>query len=340
MSTLDIFNDDAFSMASLTAAVNEQPVAPTQIHESGLFEEDGIDTTTLLVEKQSGSNTLVAYTERGGPGETVGDDDRNIRAFRVPHLQRDDTILADQIQNVRAFGSETKRETLSDRVAKKMSKHLTAMDMTVEHQRCGAIKGQVLDKFGNVMENMYTAFDVAVPDPINMKLDSESTVVRAESDQVVYKVEDALEGAVYSKIVAWAGRDFWDMLINHKNIREIYMAAQNSAALLGQTPDSIQVGSIEYRRYKISPSAKTASAAGGGFIPADKARVVPFGVPDMFITRFAPADYIETVNTIGLARYAKQLAKRNNKGIDIEVQSNPISLCTRPGALFELSIAA
>lgn len=340
MSMNDIINDDAFSMTSLTAAVNEEPVAPSQIHDSGLFEEDGVDTTTILVEKQSGTNTLVAYTERGGPGETVGDDYRDVRAFRIPHLQRDDTLMADQLQNVRAFGKEQTRETISGRVAKKMGKHLRALDMTLEHQRCGAIKGVVLDKFGNVMENMYAAFDVPVPASINMKLDVGSTKVRAESDQVTYKVEDALEGEVYTSIEAFCGRDFWDALINHDDIRDIYKAAQDAAALLGKTPDKITVGNILFHRYKISPSAKVVSAAGGGFIPTDKARVVPFGVPEMFITRFAPADYFTTVNEIGLARYAKQLPKRNDKGIDIEVQSNPISLCTRPQALFELSIAA
>jgi len=336
----DIFDDEAFSLTSLTAAVNEMPVAPSQIAKSKLFQTEGIDTTTLMIEKQTGTNTLVAYTPRGGPGETVGDDQRNMRAFVVPHLQRDDTLMADQVQNVRAFAEASKRETIKNKVQQKMSKHITAIDMTIEHQRCGAMKGVVLDKFGNVMENLYSAFDVPVPPTINMKLNDDSTVVRKESDTVAYMMEDALESEVTTSVEAWCGRDFWDALINHKNVREIYQDAAKVTELLGKTPSSIQVGEITYHRYKISPSAKTASANGGGFIPMDKARVVPFGVPDMFITRFAPADYMETVNTMGLPRYAKKLPKRNDKGIDIEVQSNPISLCTRPQALFELSIAA
>jgi hypothetical protein len=59
------------------------------------------------------------------------------------------------------------------------------------------------------------------------------------------------------------------------------------------------------------------------------------GVPDLFITRFAPADYVETVNTIGLPRYAKQIPMRNGKGIELEVQTNPINLCTQPGVLLK-----
>ncbi|MEP3300783.1 MAG: major capsid protein, partial [Roseibium sp.] len=66
--------------------------------------------------------------------------------------------------------------------------------------------------------------------------------------------------------------------------------------------------------------------------------VTPYGVPGLFITRFAPADYIETVNTPGLPRYMKQIVKTNGKGVDIELQSNPISLCTQPGALRRLTL--
>lgn len=42
--------------------------------------------------------------------------------------------------------------------------------------------------------------------------------------------------------------------------------------------------------------------------------VTLMGAPGLFITRFAPADYMETVNTPGLPRYMKQIVQRNGKG--------------------------
>ncbi len=62
------------------------------------------------------------------------------------------------------------------------------------------------------------------------------------------------------------------------------------------------------------------------------------GVSGLFISRFAPADYIETVNTPGLPRYAKVWVPQNGKKAEIEVQTNVISLCTRPGALRRLTV--
>jgi hypothetical protein len=72
---------------------------------------------------------------------------------------------------------------------------------------------------------------------------------------------------------------------------------------------------------------------GSGFIAQDEARFFPTGVPELFLTRFAPADYTETVNSIGYPRYAKQYPMPNGKGINLEVQMNAISLCTRPEVL-------
>ena len=69
----------------------------------------------------------------------------------------------------------------------------------------------------------------------------------------------------------------------------------------------------------------------------DEAYAVPKGVPERFITRFAPADYMEAVNTNGLPYYAKQEAGKFGKAVELEAQSNPLHLCTRPRAVIKLS---
>ena len=48
-----------------------------------------------------------------------------------------------------------------------------------------------------------------------------------------------------------------------------------------------------------------------------------------------PPDYIETVNTLGLPRYAKAIPSDNNKSVRLEMQTNPLSLCLRPRALIK-----
>ncbi|WP_420795626.1 major capsid protein, partial [Endozoicomonas atrinae] len=51
---MDIFNDDAFSLTSLTATINEMEYKPGRLGELGLFRESGINTTTAVVESVNG----------------------------------------------------------------------------------------------------------------------------------------------------------------------------------------------------------------------------------------------------------------------------------------------
>jgi hypothetical protein len=49
---------------------------------------------------------------------------------------------------------------------------------------------------------------------------------------------------------------------------------------------------------------------------------------------FSPADFVETVNTRGLPRYAKVAPdSRFQRHVDTHVQSNPLPYCTRPEVL-------
>ena len=68
-------------------------------------------------------------------------------------------------------------------------------------------------------------------------------------------------------------------------------------------------------------------------VTTTKAHLFPVGVPGLFRTVYAPADYVETVNTNGLPRYSKQWLSQNGKRIEMEAQSNPLSYCTRPTSL-------
>ncbi|WP_057466109.1 major capsid protein [Pseudovibrio sp. POLY-S9] len=336
MPGLDIFNDDAFSVQSLTATVNQMPYRPRQISKSGLFEEDSVTTTLVSVELKDGKLGLIEPSARGGPGETTSDEDRKLVPFQVDHYQRDDAVRADEVQNVPAFGSENEVEQVLDRVKSKLDRHLDDCDMTIEHQRVGAIKGLVKSRSGATLHNLYSRFDIAVPPAISLNLGNEDAKVdELLAVDVQHSIEDSLD-AFYDGFHVYTGREFHLKLWGHKRIRETFLATSGAAQLRQAVPDTFTVGSFTFERYKTGAGAS--ANAGGAYIAHDEARVVPVGVPGLFITRFAPADYIETVNTPGLPRYAKQYPQANGKGVSLEIQTNAISLCTQPAALRKLTL--
>ncbi|MDI7864304.1 major capsid protein [Rhizobiaceae bacterium n13] len=335
MSAPNAHAGDPYSLESLTAAVNTEPYRPGQIGASGLFEEDSVTTTIVSVELRDGKLGLVEPTARGGPGETTGDEQRRKIPFEVDHYQRDDSILADEVQNVREFGTETALETIENRVNRKAQRHARDLTMTLEHQRVGAIKGNVTSKSGQVLIDLYSSFGIAVPDAVSLELDVEGTIVPNLFQDVVYSIEDDLDEQ-YSGIRVFTGRDFHKALFTHKSVREQFMINTGMVLLKNEVPDVFTFGGATWERYKTG--AKATADLGAPYIAADEARLVVEGVPELFITRFAPADYNETVNTPGLPFYSRAIEKRNGKGYDLEVQMNAISLCTKPQTLRKLTL--
>ncbi|SON55525.1 hypothetical protein HDIA_1984 [Hartmannibacter diazotrophicus] len=332
----NIHAGDPFSLETLTAAVNQGSYRPGQVSATGAFEEDGVSTTMISIEMKDGKLSLVEPSARGGAGETTDDEKRTKIPFLIDHYQRNDSILADEVQGVREFGTEASPEQLAVRVQKKAMRHGQDLTMTLEHQRVGALKGIVTSKSGKVLHDLYSVFGIAVPAAIPLALDTDATIVSKLWQPVIYGIEDDLDEP-YGGIHVFTGRDFHDALWQHKSVRDTFMYNAGAAALRQDTPDKFVWGGATWERYRTG--AKATADLGAPYIAATEARVMVTGVPDLFITRFAPADYVETVNTIGLPLYSKAIEKPNGKGYDLEVQSNPISLCTRPKVLRKLTIA-
>jgi hypothetical protein len=335
MTSQNVHTGDPFSLESLTAAVNKKPYRPGQVSASGIFSEDGVTTTMISIEQKDGKLGLVEPTARGAAGETTDDETRKKIPVIVPHYQRDDSILADEVQNVRAFGTENSAEMLEDRVNSKAQRHGADLTMTLEHQRVGAIKGIVTSKSGGVLIDLYDAFGISVPSAVSLELDQTGTDVAALFQDVIYAIEDAIDGP-YGGIHVFTGRDFHKSLWRHGSVKETFLYNNGAAELRRDTPDMFEFAGATWERYRTG--AKATTDLGAPYIAAADARVVVKGVEDLFITRFAPADYNETVNTKGIPFYSRAIEKRNGKGYDLEVQMNAISICTRPETLRRLTL--
>lgn len=329
MSMLDIFNDDAFSVTSLSAAISQENYRPGKLGAMGLFEEDGITTTTAVIEVEDDVLHIVDVKPRGAAGSAMGSKNRKVIPFAVPHLPQTGAIMADQVQNVRAFGSEDKVQAVQDLVVTDLRRMAQRNEYTIESHRVAAVQGQYMDAGGN-LQSIYTAFGVT-EQVVPMALTQAETKLRNKCTQVIDKVEDALGGLGYESIHVECGKTFWDNLIEHPAVKETYLASVHAAELRGDTRQMFKFGGLVWERYNGTSDVKIADT---------EARAFPTGVMDLFITRFSPADYVETVNTKGLPYYGKTERMPFDKGVNLEAQSNPLNICTRPKALIKLKNAA
>jgi len=323
MADIEIFNDDAFSVSSLTAAINEQEYLPGRISSLGLFREEGISTLTVQIEKDGDTLALVPAGERGTSGLVVAGTKRTLIPFNTVHLPERFTIKADEIQGIRAFGTRTELQAVQDVVNKRLAKARRQLDATHEFQRMGALNGQILDADGKTsLLDIYKVFSVTRK-KLPMGLGNPETELRVRAGEALDMQEEALGSITSSGSRAFCGKNFWNKLIAHRSVKETYLNTMQAASLRGDARESFEFGGIVWERYR-------GKVAGVSFVHDDKALLIPEGVPDLYVSSFAPADYMETVNTQGIPYYSKIEPLPFNKGIAGEAQSNPLHLCTRP----------
>lgn len=335
---LDVFRGDAFSVIEMTEAINKIPFVPGRAGLLIPWNDRGIATTSIMLEEKEGVLTIINPSPRGGPGTTVSKKKRTARTLTVPHFQRDDAVYADEVQGVREFGQEQQVATVMGVVSGRMSEHTADMDTTLEHQRVGAVKGIVVDGDGNTIYNLFNEFDVTQEGEVDFDLDNAapaSGALRKKCAQTVRTMADNLGGTPISSVHAFCGNAFFDDLIAHPEVvlsyRNTSMAEVLRTGYVLTNGEKIygafEFGGIVWENYR-------GSIGGTAFVDTDKCHLFPLA-PQVFRTVYAPADYMETVNTVGLPRYAKQYVMPNDKGIALEMQMNALNYCTRPLALMK-----
>jgi len=331
MAAIEIFEENAFTVPALTAAINEQPFVPGRLAELGLFEEEGVNTVTVQVEKDGDTPALVPAGERGTTGHIVNGSKRILLPFNTVHLPETFTIRADEIQGIRAFGSQTELQAVQDVVNKRLAKARRQLDATHEFHRMGALSGHVLDADGTtILLNIFERFGLQ-PVVVQMELANAETKVRVKCVEALDAQEEALGATTTSGARAFCGKNFWRALIDHRSVAKTYEGSQYASALRADGREAFEFGGILWERYR-------GKVNGTSFIPDDEARLVPEGVPGLCISRFAPADYMDTVNTEGLPYYGQVEVLPFKKGVAGEAQSNPLHMVTRPRAIIHLKL--
>ena len=332
MPMLNPFAVDAFNMVSLTRAINILPNLYGRLNQLNLFPGNGVRTRSVIVEELNGVLNLLPTLPPGSPGtQSSGIGKRKVRSFVIPHIPYDDTILPAEYEGIRAFGSETEMATL----AQLLNMHLQTMRnkhaITLEHLRMGALKGVILDADASVIYNLYNEFEIS-QFSVDFVLGTAGTNVQGKCFEVTRHIEDNLKGEVMSGVRCLVSAEFFDELISHTLVKDAWKYTSSATQMLGGDPrKNFTFGGITFEEYR--GTATDAAGTARRFIASGEGHAFPEGTMQTFETLFAPADFIETANTIGMELYAKQELRKFERGIDIHTQSNPLPICNRPGVL-------
>ncbi len=330
------FGNPGFSMANLTAAINAIPNRYGRLEAMNLFPAKPVRFRQVLVEKREGVLNLLPSLPPGAPGTVGTRDARSLRSFVIPHIPHDDVVLPEEVQGIRAFGSETEMETIAGVLARHLETMRNKHAITLEHLRIGALKGEILDADGSTLVNLYSEFGIP-PKTFNFPLNNKDTEVITLCLDVKRHIEENLLGEFMTGVHCLCSSEFFDKLTTHANVKKAYELWQQGAALRDDMRAAFTFAGITFEEYR--GQASNGSNQIRRFIAAGEAHCFPLGTIDTFATYFAPADFNETVNTLGQPLYAKQEPRKFERGTDLHTQSNPLPMCHRPGVLVKLTLS-
>jgi hypothetical protein len=312
---------------------------PNFLMQLGLFMTDRSRTKSVSVENRDGVLKVLQTSQRGAPiEEHRTTEKRQLRQFVPPRIATDDTINADEIQDIRAFGQESELTQVMDEVNRRVDGPaglLRNVEMTWENMGLGAVQGLVTDADGSTLFDWFGEFDVTQPTEIDFDLDNASPTEGAlylKCQQVVDATKRAAKGAWTSRsmVMGLCSETFWYDLITHPEIQSLWKLQIQGGfrdgleMLLGNTQRIIYGGIIFVRYWGTDDGTSVA-------VPADKCKFFPINCPGVFKKVFAVGESFDHLNQPGRDFYPLIVRDRDrNMWVRIEIYSYPLFLCTRP----------
>ncbi|MEX3635961.1 major capsid protein [Paraburkholderia sp. BR14320] len=338
MASLDIFNQDPFTTITLTAAVDKYPYQPLALGEMNIFDDDPIRTTALVVEQRQGQLIVVPFSERGEAGQQRVTEKRAARYFDVPRLRHADTIYANELQNIRQFGTETELMQVQSEVARRLAGPtglLKNIEYTWEFQRLAAVQGLFTDHDGTIKYNWFQEFGItqAAEYAFNLSAGTANTL-RPLCNQITRAMARKAQGAFTpsTKVIGLAGDAFYDAFVNHPDVIRTFVNWSDASEIRGGNSGGafslFEFGGIRWLNYRGSDDNTTIK------IPDDKVKFFPLNAPGIFRRALAPGESFQWVNTPGKPIYVVPIMDRDrNEWWKMEVSSYPLHICTRPEVL-------
>lgn len=334
MATLDVFNQNPFGVLSMAQATDRIPYVPRFLDTvPNLFETRPIRTKSFFLEERLTKSGLIRMDARGAPPRaraTPGP--RVARDFPTRRIADQQTLTADEIADVRAFGSESEVQAMQVEIADRQMLMRRDMETTFENMRLGAVQGLAVDGDATVVD-WASELGQTIPTELDFDLDTAnpaSGAVRKKCNAVTRSIRTGLEGQGGDSVAIYGlcGDAFWDDLTAHPEVRETYLYTQQAADLrAGNAWESFRYGGITFVNYRGTDDGTTVA------IHADKCKFFPAGA-GIFLMVYSPAERFEFNNTLGRRLYSFVVPDRDrNMSASLEMYSYPLPVCTMPQAL-------
>ena len=330
--------NDLNSTIEWTDAINELPNQSGFIKSRGLFESSFTDQEAILFDRIESTTTLLPDANRRTGNSSYGKD-RDVTTFSLPlgYFHHQDTITKQDFLSKRRAGTADEGDTLANVTLEKLQDLRQSVDQTHEYMQLQAVKGISTTPDGTVLANMFTEFSITQT-AVDFLLGTATTNVAAKIAEVKDTVVKNLKtgGVIQSPLEIIVDRSFFDKLVSHPNVSAAYLQSISNVQYQRDLSNYLTTGISDVFEYQGCrfivyshdfnlPDGTTESA-----VATDNGHVLP-GVRGLFKAYYGPSQRIDS--TGGLEMFAWEHRDPRGRFHDLEVETAPLFVATKPAAL-------
>lgn len=335
-----------YELTDLTDEIQIIPNTWGLLENMGLFAKEGVGQNTLTLEKIENTIGLIGSSRRGTRENIVNKDDLSkMIALYIPHFNIMDRIEPQDLQGKRRIGTDAEQDSLAMARMRKLERMRKSAAITKEYLRFQSLKGNLVTPSGEVVANMYNAFDAGTQKVVDFVLGTAATKVADKIEEVIAHIQDnMLTGDVVNEMVVLTSPEFFQKLVTHAKVESAYIEYknENQNGMIQVLRDRLGTGlyrsfyhmGLTFVEVRGSYSLNGVSTR---LIEANDAYAIPVGTTDMFVEYNGPADHLDYIGTVGEELYAFE--HRDPRGFyhDIYVEFNTLPVVRRPQAVVKLT---
>jgi hypothetical protein len=328
---LDIFNNDAFSLASMSTAIDKVKYVPDTIIGSGVFNAEPIRTETFGIESRKGKINIVGFSQRGEERESRDKTQlRKLVYVATPRLSLTSKIKASELAFLREFGTEDQILQVQQEISRRQfgpNGLVKDIDFSLERMGLGAISGKILDLDGNVMYDYFSLLGEIESPGITLALTTLSDGdARVEITQKILRpMRRKAQGARFQFLRAFCGKTAFDNLNRNPEYRESYIAQQQGAELReAYFEKPVFFAGVEWMEYQGDDDDLIK-------IGDDEVKFVPWGANDIYCRVMSPGESFDQQGTLGQALYSNViLDEKRQEFVEVDVSTYSLMVNKRP----------
>lgn len=324
----------AFDPIDLTLAMNDEEPLQTPLAGLKLFHPVACPKPEAAISRDVVSRREPLITPRGNRGTPPERPSANVELFKILHIPVDDTVLPDDVVNLRGKG-EGEQAVLKRIISNYLRDMREALDLKREKLYLQAIRGKIEER-GAVYADYETRFGKTAR-KMELAVSSAATDIPRTLDQIIagYKGKSVGAGLIFL-----CSQTVFADVVNHKSIKELFARRMDATPYTEALVSEFPLKGVTFMSYDPTPfSAASAIDPAEAQLADNEALIFPRAPGRRFVEFFGPADVFGGEDATPAAPYYVQtIPKIDNTGVMLSAQMNVLPVVADPSLVVKVAI--